>query len=120
MLQVSRPPAPRFSGYGVPGKVYDSGEIVLTRGVDPRVKISKVSNNVFGVGGDWADLGSPGASPRNVLHRWNPQPTCYPDIYDRSVLSDPADVCHDCWKDGDFRNAFKPEVHFYLIREPGL
>lgn len=111
-----------FGGYATNGRQYRSGALVISR-KSGRALVSKEDNNPFGPEGQWADLGLAGASPKSVLHSWNPAKAQYPILKHDSqtlALSTPVDVCNDCWKDADYINAFKPEVHIYVIREPGV
>lgn len=113
----------RWSGRYNASRLYNGGEIVY----DPQngfVWTSKHNQNAAPMPKvipdpmhAWAFLGPMGASPGKVLHPWHPRPLQYPvNVQD---LSEVATVCLDCWKDADYRNAFDPKVHLYIIKELG-
>jgi hypothetical protein len=114
ILSSGKPP--HWAGFVTGGERYDAGALVVHRG---QAYVSKLDDNLYGTPGTWAPLGPYGASPTTVTHKWHPQEAKYP-AGDAGEMSEAADVCADCWKDADFRNAFRPEVHLYVIRELGL
>jgi len=121
-VKFSRGAPTHFAGTADATKSYDAGAIVVHRGqayVARRDHVCMPPNVYAPADRDWASLGSFGASPTQVSHKWHPKDAQYP-IGDAGELSEPAIVCADCWQDADYRNAFRPEVHLYVIRELGL
>lgn len=109
-------------------RLYNAGEIVTMKQL---VFISKHDQNTVAPpweaflsprrynNPDWAVLDKMGPSPTKVIHRWHPEPLQYPVAgpIDNPKMSEPVYVCSDCIKEADYRNAFRPEVHLFVIPE---
>lgn len=107
---------PCWVGQLQPGVQYEAGAVAVRRG--GMVVVSKRDANTHDTP-HWAELGLLGATPTRVSHKWHPEAAMYP-AGDRGEMSDATEVCGDCWKDADFKNAFRPELHLYVIRELGV
>lgn len=117
-----------FRGIYDATRFYDAGEIVVMKGL---IFMSKHDQNTAAPpweaflvvqrhhNKDWAVLDKEGPSPTKVIHRWHPQPLQYPVAgpLDNPKMSEPVDVCSDCIKEADYRNAFRPEIHLFVIPE---
>lgn len=124
-MKLSSGRAPHFCGTARIGTRYDAGDIVVAG--NGMVMVSKRDDNpvstdpgwaALGPAG-WAALGPVGAMPTQVKHKWRPVEAKYP-CGDAGEMSDAAEACEDCWKDADYKNAFRPEAHLYVIKELGL
>lgn len=113
----------KWSGTWVYGQVYNQGEMVFYKGC---VFICRDEDNAATPpfdghnSGGWVYLGMQGASPTRVSHKWNAKELRYPSSFMKDEMSDPAEVCQDCWKDADFKNSFRPDLHLYIIKELGV
>lgn len=118
MIYAQGRPAHYAGGWAV-DQAYDGGAVVHYQG---RWYVSKTDGNQFRPGSrSWAELGSMGAIPTQVKHKWHPQVLQYPcsdEPGNTEHMSEPVDVCRDCWLDADLKNAFDAKAHLYVIQEP--
>lgn len=66
-------------------------------------------------GSGWFYIGQ--YEPHVVDHTWEPEEVRYPLDIAALTLSDPAVLCAECFRTGNFKHAFYPKGHQYVIHE---